>query len=144
MLGRNPASPAALALRIEVARALGADGELGDALDALAGGESVDPRARSDLLLEAAQAAARAGDTQLALTRARRAGAAARDRATPQLFACGLEYRLRGAGAPEEARRTIEELTRIGEPLGRDDDAAARVPSGRGARRGAGRRRWTA
>jgi hypothetical protein len=30
---------------------------------------------------------------------------------------------LRGAGAPEEARRTIEELGRISEPLGRDDAA---------------------
>ena len=123
VLERNPASPAALGLRIEVGRALGADGELGEALEAIAGGESVDPRSRSDLLLEAAQATARAGDTQLALTRARRAGAAARDRAGPQLFVCSLEYRLRGAGAPDEARRTIEELTRIREPLGRDDDA---------------------
>jgi len=42
---------------------------------------------------------------------------------SPQLLARGLEYRMRGAGAPDEARHTIEELTRIREPLGPDDDA---------------------
>jgi hypothetical protein len=83
----------------------------------------VDGRARSDLLLEASQAAARAGDSGVALERAVRAAAAAPERATPQLLARGLEYRLRGAGAPDEARHTIEELTRIREPLGPDDDA---------------------
>jgi tetratricopeptide (TPR) repeat protein len=123
VLERNPASPAALGLRVEVGRALGSDRELGDALDGLALGQGLDARARSDLLLEAAQATARAGDLQLALSRARRAAACARDRAVPQLLVCGLEYRLRGAGAPDEARRSIEELTRIGEPLGPDDDA---------------------
>jgi tetratricopeptide (TPR) repeat protein len=123
VLERNPASPAALGLRVDVARSLGADGDLGDALDALARRDGVDPRARSDLLLEAAQAAARAGDPELALERARRAAAFAQDRATPQLLVRGLEYRLRGAGGPDEARHTIEELTRIREPLGPDDDA---------------------
>jgi tetratricopeptide (TPR) repeat protein len=123
VLGRNPANPVALQLRVEVARALGADAELGDALEAIAVGEGLSPGARSDLLLEAAQAAARAGDTNLALDRARRAAATAQDRGTPQLLARGLEYRLRGAGAPDEARHTIEELTHIREPLGADDDA---------------------
>ena len=75
------------------------------------------------MLLEAAQAAARAGDPALALDRAQRAADATPDRAMPQLLARGLEYRVRGAGAPDEARRTIEELKRISEPLGRDDDA---------------------
>jgi len=123
VLEHNPASPTALGLRVEVARALGADGQLGDALDTIAASGGVDARARSDLLLEAAQAAARSGDPGLALDRARRAAAAAPDRATPQLLARGLEYRMRGAGAPDEARHTIEELTRIREPLGPDDDA---------------------
>ncbi len=123
VLEHNPGDPTALALRVEVARALGADGELGDGLDTIASGDGVDGRARSDLLLEAAQAAARAGDPGLALDRARRAADASPDRATPQLLARGLEYRMRGAGAPDEARHTIEELTRIREPLGPDDDA---------------------
>ncbi|HEY3818604.1 MAG TPA: hypothetical protein VGL81_15625 [Polyangiaceae bacterium] len=123
VLQHDPSSPTALALRVEVSRALGADRELGDALDAIGSGTSVDGRARSELLLEAAQAAARSGDPGLALDRARRAAGAAPDRATPQLLARGLEYRMRGAGAPDEARHTIEELTRIREPLGVDDDA---------------------
>jgi hypothetical protein len=123
VLARNPASPAALELRVEASRALGADGELGDALAAIASAHGVEARSRSDLLLEAAQAAARAGNPGLALDRARSAALAAPARATPQLLARGLEYRLRGAGAPDEARLTIEELTRVREPLGRDDDA---------------------
>jgi tetratricopeptide (TPR) repeat protein len=123
VLARNPADPSALELRVDVARALGADAELGDALEAIAARPQVDPRTRSDLLLEAAQAAARRGDAASALDRARRASTAARERATPQLLARGLEYRLRGAGAPDEARHTIEELTRIREPLGPDDEA---------------------
>lgn len=123
VLARSPSSPAALGLRVDIARALGADEDLGNALDAVASVDGVDARTRSDLFLEAAQAAARAGDPARAMDRARRAADAAQDRATPQLLARGLEYRLRGAGAPDEARRTIEELTRIREPLGADDDA---------------------
>ncbi|MGD0527055.1 MAG: tetratricopeptide repeat protein, partial [Polyangiaceae bacterium] len=42
VLERSPGDPAALALRVEVARALGADAELGDALDALGSGRGVD------------------------------------------------------------------------------------------------------
>ena len=45
-----------------------------------------------------------------ALERAMRAAEAAPERATPQLLARALEYRLRGAGAPDEARRTIDDL----------------------------------
>ena len=55
-----------------------------------------------------------------------------------------LEYRLRGAGAPDEARRTIEELAAIREPLGPRRRRAARVSAGRGARRRAGRGRGSA
>ena len=55
-----------------------------------------------------------------------RAAEAAPERATPQLLARALEYRLRGAGAPDEARRTIEELGCIRESS-RADDAALRA-----------------
>ena len=123
VLARWPSSPAALTLRVEVARALGADGELGESLEAIASEPGLDGRTRAELLLEAAQAAARAGDAARALDRARRAAVGAPDRATPQLLARGLEYRLRGAGAPDEANATIDELTKIREPLDADDDA---------------------
>jgi hypothetical protein len=66
---------------------------------------------------------ARAGHLEGALDRARQAAAASRERATPQLLARGLEYRLRGAGAPDEARRTIDELRRIDDPIAPDDTA---------------------
>ena len=55
-----------------------------------------------------------------------RAAAAAPERATPQLLARALEYRLRGAGAPDEAHRTIEELGSILEPI-EGPDAALRA-----------------
>jgi hypothetical protein len=132
---------ASLELRVEVARRLGDDEPLGDALEALASGESVDPLTRSDLLLEAAQSSARAGNPRGALDRAMRAAEAAPERATPQLLARALEYRLRGAGAPDEARRTIDELGAIREPIEGPDAAlkafllaeALDVVQGRGA-----------
>ena len=123
VLARRPGYREALRLRVEAARALGADAELADALDALAGADGVDAVTRSDCMLEAAQAAARLGDMSRALDRAKRSAAAAPERATPLLLARGLEYRLRGAGAPDEARRTIEELTKVQQPLGADDAA---------------------
>jgi hypothetical protein len=112
----------ARALRVEGARALGSDSELGDALDATAAFEG-DAASRGLLLVEAAQAAARAGDADRALDRARRAADAAPDRATPQLLARGLEYRRRGAGTREEARTTRNQLEQITEPLARNDAA---------------------
>jgi tetratricopeptide (TPR) repeat protein len=120
---QDPHLDEALALRIDAARALGADAELSDALAAMASKRANEGRKRADLLLESARAALRSGDLPRALDRARRAVEAARDRAAPQLLARGLEYRMRGAGAPDEARATIEELSRIGEPLGQDDAA---------------------
>jgi hypothetical protein len=112
-----------LALRVEIARAAGSDRDLGDALDAMAAAGTLDGMRAGDVLLEAAQAAARAGDSTLALDRARRAADAVPERATPQLLARGLEYRLRGAGSPDEARRTIHDLTHIGEALEAADAA---------------------
>jgi hypothetical protein len=122
----GPAHHASLELRVEVARRLGDDKPLGDALEALAVGEAVDPQTRSELLLEAAQSAARAGDPHGAQERAMRAAEAAPERATPQLLARALEYRLRGAGAPDEARRTIEDLGCIREVI-EGPDAALRA-----------------
>ncbi|MGH7295738.1 MAG: hypothetical protein ACRELB_12420, partial [Polyangiaceae bacterium] len=98
VLARTPFRHDALSLRVEVSRALGADLDLGDALDAIAAGRAVDDRTRSDLLVEAAQASARAGDVAVALERARRAAELGRDRAMPQLLARGLEYSMRGPG----------------------------------------------
>ena len=121
--GHDPRIEEALALRIEAARALGADADLGDALDAAASRPSNDARMLAGLLHESARAALRAGDLPRALDRARRAVESAQDLAEPQLLARLLEYRLRGAGTPEEARSTIAELSRIGEPQGTDGAA---------------------
>jgi tetratricopeptide (TPR) repeat protein len=123
VLARRPSNHDALALRVDIARQVGADGDLGNALEAIAAGDSVDDASRADLLVEGARAAARAGDAELALDRAQRAAAAAPARATPQLLARGLEYRLRGAGTAEDAERTVEDLRGIQEPLGVEDEA---------------------
>jgi tetratricopeptide (TPR) repeat protein len=109
-------------LRIDAARALGSDVELGEALEANAGYEA-DPATKSGLLVEAAQVAARLGNASEALGRAQRAAETAPDRATPQLLARGLEYRLRGAGTRDDARRTVQQLERVTEPLARSDAA---------------------
>lgn len=99
--------------RVEVARAAGAPAELGNALVELARISVEEPRVRSELLVEAAQAAARSGDREGSLVRARDAARLAPDVAATQLFARGLEYRLRGAGTPDEARATIASLERL-------------------------------
>jgi tetratricopeptide (TPR) repeat protein len=112
----------ARALRVETAREIGSDAELGDALDASAAFEA-DAVSRSFILVEAAQAAARAGNAERALDRARRAAEAAPDRATPQLLARGIEYRRRGAGTRDDARATLSQLEQVTEPLTRSDAA---------------------
>ncbi|MGA2449908.1 MAG: hypothetical protein ABTD50_14615 [Polyangiaceae bacterium] len=122
LLQLDPSRIDALVLRVDALRNLHRDAELGDALEALARA-GVDTRARVDSLLEAAVAASRARDPVRAIERARRAALLAGDRATPPLLAQALEYRLRGSGDADDARRTIAELTRMGEPLGRDDEA---------------------
>ena len=121
-LVRHPSNLEALELSVALARAAGDHRDLGEALDALATAEA-DPIRRSDMLLEAAQAAARHGDDALALARAQSAAHVAPERAAPQLLARGLEYRQRGPGDPAEARRTIEELGRIQERVVPDDAA---------------------
>jgi len=123
VLAVKPQDPDALELRVNIARSLESTRELGDALADLASASAEDALSRSDMLVEAAQAAARAGDIQPALGRAQRAASIAPQRAKTQLFARGLEYRVRGAGAPDEARATIESLGRIKESLDIDDAA---------------------
>jgi hypothetical protein len=117
------------------------EAELGDALDAMANNATDDLYVRSEMLLEAAQAAARAGDVPGSIARAQRAARIAPTRAATQLFARGLEYRLRGSGSPDDARATIEELAKIQGELVADDAAlqafllaeALDVVQGRGA-----------
>ncbi len=109
---RAPQALEVLDLRAEVARAAGDARELGDALTDVAHLSPDDARARSEKLVEAAQAAARAGDTDASLARAKEAAELAPQIASTQLFARGLEYRLRGAGNADEARGTIESLGR--------------------------------
>jgi tetratricopeptide (TPR) repeat protein len=119
---RDPSNVLALEARCDCARELGADVELGEALEVLSG-MTDDNAVRAELLVEGALAAARTGQLDIALSRAFRAAGAVPHRATPQLLARGLEYRLRGAGAPDEARATIEHLGEIRESLGHDDVA---------------------
>ena len=80
---------------------------------------------RSDWLIEAAQASARAGDVQAALDHAQKAALLAPHRGAAQLFARGLEYRLRRAGTPDQARETLAALDLVNDTLGVDDDALA-------------------
>ncbi|HEY8074797.1 MAG TPA: tetratricopeptide repeat protein, partial [Labilithrix sp.] len=121
-------SLAVLEMRVAVARALQDPNELGAALVDLAKRSQEDPRVRSELLVEAAQSAARAGDTDASLERAREAAKLAPDAASTQLFARGLEYRLRGAGTIEEARSTVAALERLDPLVGLEpEDIALRA-----------------
>jgi tetratricopeptide (TPR) repeat protein len=122
-LTRDATNASASELWIEAARGTGDDGELGAALESLARAEHLTAVARSDFLVEAAIVAARAGDLLKALERSRSAADVAPERATPQLLARGLEYRFRGPGSEDEARRTIDQLVGIQEPIAPDDAA---------------------
>jgi tetratricopeptide (TPR) repeat protein len=113
LVSRTPNVLTVAEARVEVARAAGNAAELGNALVELARISVEEPRVRSELLVEAAQAAARSGDREGSLARARDAARLAPDVAATQLFARGLEYRLRGAGTPDEARATIASLERL-------------------------------
>jgi tetratricopeptide (TPR) repeat protein len=116
LLQRAPGAIAVAEVRVEVARIAQEPIELGNALVELARVSVEEPRVRSDLLVEAAQAAARAGDTDRSLARAREAAKLAPDSASTQLFARGLEYRVRGAGTKDEALATIAALQRLADP----------------------------
>jgi tetratricopeptide (TPR) repeat protein len=125
MMALRPGGRAGLEIAVDAASAGDDKAALGDALVALAKAEGLEASARSDLLVEAAMISARAGDLTGALDRASAAAEASPDRGTPQLLARGLEYRFRGAGAPDEARKTIAELEGIADTL-MPDDAALR------------------
>ena len=113
LLGRRASSAAVHEARVEIARASQDPTELGAALEDLARSSPDDARARSEMLVEAAQAAARAGDTDVSLARAKDAARLAPDVASTQLFARGLEYRLRGAGTVDDAKATVAALGRL-------------------------------
>jgi tetratricopeptide (TPR) repeat protein len=123
ILSREPGHREALELSVGAARAMRSDRELGDALQEMAMASSEKSRAKSDTLLEASAAATRAGKTEAALARAQRAAEIAPNYASAQLAARTLEYRSRGTGTPDDARRTVEELSKVEGPMQRDDVA---------------------
>lgn len=125
LYARAPAVIAVAEVRVEVARASQDALELGDALAELARVSVDEPRIRSEMLVEAAQAAARAGDSETSLARAREAARLAPDAASTQLFARGLEYRLRGAGTKDDALATIASLERISASASASDPTGA-------------------
>ena len=100
-------------LRVDIARHLGEPRELGDALASFARAGAEDAEVRSEILVEAAQAAARAGEVDVSLRRAQEAARVAPQVASVQLFARGLEYRTRGAGTPDDARMTLASLSQV-------------------------------
>jgi len=113
-LDRGTSSSAITEARVAIARATQDPVELGAALEDLARTSPDGARARSEMLVEAAQAAARAGDTASSLARARDAARLAPDIAATQLFARGLEYRVRGAGSADDATATLAALASLG------------------------------
>ncbi len=125
LYARAPTVIAVAEVRVEVARASQDPLELGDALAELARVSVDEPRMRSEMLVEAAQAAARAGDSETSLARAREASRLAPDAASTQLFARGLEYRLRGAGTKDDALATIASLERLSTGPSADEPNAA-------------------
>jgi hypothetical protein len=102
-----------LELRVDLERASGNLRSLADALDELAIASMASPERRAELLLEASRASLAAGDDNAALERAQRAARVAPHSASAQLQARLLEYRARGAGTPQEAAHSIEELRRV-------------------------------
>ncbi|MDB5212507.1 MAG: Exonuclease SbcC [Myxococcaceae bacterium] len=127
LLQRRASSAAVHEARVEIARADQDPVALGAALEDLARVSPEDARVRSELLVEAAQAAARAGDTDTSLARAKDAARLAPDVASTQLFARGLEYRLRGAGTADEAKATVAALARLdGDTTLEPEDVALR------------------
>jgi tetratricopeptide (TPR) repeat protein len=113
LLERKASSAAVHEARVAIARATQDAVALGAALEDLARTSADDARTRSEMLVEAAQAAARVGDTEGSLLRARDAARLAPDVAATQLFARGLEYRLRGAGTLDDAKVTVAALSRL-------------------------------
>ncbi len=125
VVARNANHAPALAMLGGLARDKGDFVTAAQTLVALAASPTESAEQRSDWLIEAAQAAARAGDPQAALDHAQKAATLTPQRAAAQLFARGLEYRLRRAGTPDQARETLGHLDLVNETLGADDDALA-------------------
>jgi hypothetical protein len=121
LLGHGRREAPVLELWADLARALVDDRELGEALEARALYTDADAHARGELWVEAAQAAARVGETAVSLVRAQRAAEVEPARASTQLFARGLEYRVRGAGSLEDAQHTIDQLSGIDGKLDAED-----------------------
>jgi tetratricopeptide (TPR) repeat protein len=123
VLAREPGRKNAIELRVAAARALEEYEELGSALEDLAGTAGLEAWLRAEALVEASDAAGRLGREHLALDRARRAAEVAPERAATQIVARSLEYRLRGAGTPDEALTTLAQLDAIAEELSAEDAA---------------------
>ena len=121
----DAAHPDALVLLASLARERGDDASLAHWFAVLAETSTDEAERRAGRWIEASQAAARAGDPETALTYARRAAEVTPHDGGAQLFARALEYRLRGAGSPAEAKRTLDDLARIEGDLGGDDAALA-------------------
>ncbi|MCS6899586.1 MAG: hypothetical protein RMJ98_07690 [Myxococcales bacterium] len=102
-----------LELRVDLERASGNLRSLADALDELAIASMASPERRAELLLEASRASLAVGDENASLERAQRAARIAPYSAAAQLQARLMEYRARGAGTPQEAAQTIEDLRRV-------------------------------
>lgn len=124
---KTPYAIAVAEARVDLARATHDPAELGDALADLARVSVEEPRVRSEMLVEAAQSAARAGNAEVSLARARDASRLAPDIASTQLFARGLEYRLRGAGNIDEAAETIAHLAFLSDEGLEPEDLALRA-----------------
>ncbi|HEY1958100.1 MAG TPA: tetratricopeptide repeat protein [Polyangiaceae bacterium] len=125
VVDRNATWSPGLGMLADLARDKGDFATLAQTLVALAASPTESSDQRSDWLIEAAQASARAGDAPNALAHAQKAAALTPHRAAAQLFARGLEYRMRRAGTPEQARETLAELDLVSDSLGPDDDALA-------------------
>lgn len=122
-LQREPHSSELLSIQADSLRALGRTSELGDTLELYA--ESLadgDPR-KTVALLQASQCAARTDNMYLALNRAERASAVEDPAPEAILLTAALEYRLRGAGTPDEARAMAERLAALETQLGPEDAA---------------------
>ncbi len=125
VVSRNASYAPALTLLGELAREREDHATVAQTLLALAASPTESAEQRSDWLIEAAQAAARGNDIHAALDHAQRAAALAPHRGATQLFARGLEYRLRRAGTADQARETLAQLDLVTDTLAADDAALA-------------------
>lgn len=102
-----------LTLRVDVEKRAGVPRLYGDALDELAVSSMAPAEERAALLVAAAEQALLAEDSLGATARAQRAARIAPLDPKAQLLARHLEYRARGAGTPQEAATTLDELRRV-------------------------------